>query len=669
MTRDDQDPYRTLAAPLSEAEIEEALAHREPEPVGAVPEPVGIERPAPAWRDVVSPAAYNFIVTWETGGRSYYEQIIKGRPIWPGFSSGITIGCGYDLGYHTAAEFSADWSGRLTAAARVRLAGAIGFKTVEPGRAARIARAKELVRLLSDVVVPWEIAIQQFDDRKMPALVTQLERALPNLDSLHPHCYGALLSLVFNRGTPFRNPAPRYIEMMEIHRLMSAGTPRALAAIPEQLRSMERLWGPASSLAKRRRGEADLFVLGLRERALLAVAQLPTLEAVEVPATEVHDSADVAQSDAPDPDPLVEEAALAAAGIAAEATGLTAAHVTWNPRDDEQPDYRHLNTQLAGTVFTLTPADLDLLIACNAFRLVGDQGVERPLVIFALRGAKLITGPAQLRQTGVTVQDQRPDHRDFRCVIGVYDRAGQTLSAFKASTVPNAHFVALCHSKADSGAALDQLTGNILPTGCYTYTVGTHKRGKPGEIRGALRLSKTADGADLVVVLRSLQDVTYDRMDRWHKCTPADNIHPGQLNSGFSSAGCLTLPGFFRNGQHAGRWSEFRGVLGLIGGDDGRQFSCVLLTGLDAAIAAKLRQEGRTIADAQVREHLVRLRHGSAGPAVATLQAALGLNPDAAQLFGPVTREALTRRQQRVLGWADGIYSPDMERQLQLGAL
>lgn len=83
MTRDDQDPYGTLAAPLSDAEIEEALAHREPEPIGTLPAPSVLERPSPDWRDVVSPAAYEFIVTWETGGRPYYERIIKGRPIWP----------------------------------------------------------------------------------------------------------------------------------------------------------------------------------------------------------------------------------------------------------------------------------------------------------------------------------------------------------------------------------------------------------------------------------------------------------------------------------------------------------------------------------------------------------------------------------------------------------
>jgi hypothetical protein len=258
--------YDRLLKPESPSQIEEALAYREafenpePEEPGFAP-----ERPLPPWQDVVSPAAYSFIVKWETGGRPYYEQVIKGRPIWPQYSSGITIGCGYDLGYHTVAEVSGDWSGRIAASSLNRLMAAVGFKTVDPGRQSKVIRAKELVQLLSDITIPWEVAVVQFDDSKMPTLIGQLERALPNLEKLHPHCYGALLSLVFNRGAPFRNPGPRYVEMVEIAKMMKTGTPEAFAKIPDQLRSMARIWGADSGLGQRRKGEADLFALGLRE--------------------------------------------------------------------------------------------------------------------------------------------------------------------------------------------------------------------------------------------------------------------------------------------------------------------------------------------------------------------------------------------------------------------
>ena len=251
---------------VTDTDIAEALGYREEAgpteevPLGPVP-----ERPLPEWSDVVSPAAYEFIRTWETGGKAYYEGVIKGRPIWPGYSSGITIGCGYDLGYHERAEFTADWSSRIPAEAMRRLDGAIGFRTVDPGRDAKVAQAKDLVRSLSDIQISWDVAVAQFDDSKMPALVGQLERALPNLDRLHPHSYGALLSLVFNRGASFRSSSPRFAEMVEIRKLMEQGTPSAFALIPAQLRAMERIWGVGSSLAKRRRGEAQLFEQGLQE--------------------------------------------------------------------------------------------------------------------------------------------------------------------------------------------------------------------------------------------------------------------------------------------------------------------------------------------------------------------------------------------------------------------
>lgn len=659
--------YENLIEGVTDAEIAETLGYRE-EPAAFEETTAGLapERPIPDWPDVVSVAAYEFILKWETGGKAYFEGVIKGKPVWPGYSSGITIGCGYDLGYHQQPEVAADWSSRLPAAAMQRLNGVTGFRTVDPGRSEKVARAKELVKLLSDIVISWQIAVSQFDESKMPALVTTLERALPNLDRLHPHCYGALLSLVFNRGTPFRNASPRFAEMVEIGKLMEQGVLAAFAKIPAQLRSMERIWGADSGLAKRRHGEAQLFELGLREMEVVSGISAPRPEAAESPGAEQHESIEAEPTD----DPVLglpgEEAELIPGRFFPEAAGLNPNHVAWNSKDDEQPDYRHLDTRHAGKVFEALPEDLDLLIRCNFFQAPQNQ----PLVIFALRGAKLVGSQVQLDRDSVMMQDQRPDHRTFRCVIGVYDRARRKLSAFQASTVPNAKFVHLCYSQSQAGSSLGSLTGNILPTGCYTYTVGTHKAGQPGEIRGALRLSKTSTGADRVMVLRSIEDVTYDRLDVWHDCIPADNIHPGQLNTGFSSAGCLTLPGSFRNGQHTGAWAQFRAALGLTGqNENGRQFRCVLLTGLDAAVSAALREEGALADDDRVRENMVRLRHGSQGEPVRKLQDALGLEPDQSQLVGPVTRAALIQRQQQHLGWADGILSPAVDRELGLGVL
>ena len=644
-----------LLSRVTDATIEEARGFRE-DPVGALPESALESSQLPDdWRSTISSAAYDFIVRWETGGKAYYERVIKGRPIWPGFASGITIGCGFDLGYHKLTEYTAEWKSRLGGADFERLAGTLGFRTVAPDRDEKVRRAKALVQSLSDIAVPWNVAIEQFDNAKLPSLIKQLYTALDHLDLIHPHCRGALLSLVFNRGPAFTAAGDRYVEMRAVGTAMQSGSPTSLAQVPALLRAMKRIWGESSGLAERREGEAKLFEAGLAEMHLVeSFAGVPGGAVESAPLAnklvEMHAVEDVEQSDQADVEESGDFETLESAEL--EAAGLSPASVRWNSKDDEEPDYRHLDTSLTGSTFEFSPTDLNLLIAANEFAI-------RPgKIIFALRGAALMGNRSQLDVPAIVVTDQRPDHRNFRCIIGVCDRTNGTLSAFPASTVPNAFYVHKCFAQAQAGVPIGNLTGNILPTGCYTYALGTHKKGQKGEIPGVLRLSLTADGASPVVVLRSLSDVVYDRFDRWLIATPADNIHPAILSNGFSSAGCLTIPGSFVAGQHQGLWAEFRRAAGMDTAANGTQFSTVLVTGLEAAAAARVRRDGREA------ESLSRLRHGSKGARVAALQAALRLDPDASQLMGPVTRLALAEKQTMVLGWADGIYSPAMDQLL-----
>ncbi|MXP66019.1 hypothetical protein E0493_21990 [Roseomonas sp. M0104] len=632
---------RELLGDVTDKAVAEAMGYREDAALDGGPAEEGAA-PPPDWYDVISQTAYDFIVRWETGGRSYYEKVIRNRPVWPGYSSGVTIGCGYDLGYHEASAVRSDWEGRIGRAALERLEPTIGFRTVEPDRPAKVERAKALVASLSDVTVPWDVAIAQFDAGKLPKLVADLYRGLENLDRLHPHSRGALLSLVFNRGRSFAAQGPRYAEMRAIAEAMREGTPAAFGRIPRLLLDMRRIWGPTSSISERREGEAKLFEAGLSEMRLFGgLVAGATPEAAGGPLAEDHSDAGEPQSDVAEDEGTEEAAGLEPAGPAARAA--------WNPVDDEQPDYRHLDTRLAGGTAEITPEDIEALVAANSF------APKEGRIVFALRGARLAGGDAREDVPSFTITDQRPDHRDFRCVIGVYDPASRRLHAYQASTVPEAMYVEKCRRDFAAGVPVGSLTGNVLPTGCYTVTVGTHKAGQPGEIPAVLRLSDTPTGASRVVVLRSLDDATYDRRDRFVEAVPADNVHPGQRRSGFSSAGCLTLPGQFRHGQHSGSWAAFRKAAGFDESMLGKQFSLVLLTGLDAVMAAELRRTGGD------RSALRRLRHGSRGEAVSRLQEALGLAPDASRLMGPVTRAALARAQSARLGWADAIHSPEMD--------
>jgi hypothetical protein len=485
-----------LLGSVTDDMIAEAAAFRE-EPVPAAEARPALESttlPSDP-KSTISPAGYQFIVRWETGGQAYYEKIIKGRPEWPGYSSGITIGCGWDLGYHSLPEFQTQWSTRLSPTDFQRLAPTVGFRTVEPNRAAKVTQAQALVRSLSDISIPWAVAIEQFNNVKYPDLIQQLYRALDNLDRIHPHCRAALLSLTFNRGPAFSSTAPRFSEMREIGLVMQSGQPEDFARIPALIRSMKRIWGPSSSLSQRREGEAVLFESGMKEAQLTAQVAAhattpPALESAASPAAALADL-DLPQTDDADP----AEVASILADEVLEAAGLTVASVKWNDKDDEQPDYRHLDTSLAGSTFDLHPEDLDLLIKANEFSPLDGK------LVFALRGASLGGVAKRENSAFITITDQRPDHRVPRCVIGVYDRAAKTLSAYQASTVPNAAYVFRCYQMAKAGTPIAGLTGNILPTGCYTYTVGPHHPGTSREIPTVLRLSQTVSGASAVVVL------------------------------------------------------------------------------------------------------------------------------------------------------------------------
>jgi hypothetical protein len=213
----------------------------------------------------LSPAARELILRHESGGRLYYENKLRNRPHWPGFASGITIGFGWDLGCHTRADLERAWRPILGPAVTDRLAAALGLRAVEPDRQAKVARLEMLLRSFADIRIPWESAEKVFDSEMLPAEIARTARVLPNTDELPDDCFGALVSLVLNRGAGgFDSSAPRYSEMRAIKRHMAE---RAFALVPGEIRQMKRLWPESPGLQARREEEAALFERGV---ALLA---------------------------------------------------------------------------------------------------------------------------------------------------------------------------------------------------------------------------------------------------------------------------------------------------------------------------------------------------------------------------------------------------------------
>jgi hypothetical protein len=200
----------------------------------------------------ISQKAIDLIIREEVSSEAVYRKKYT-RPEWPGVQSGVTIGIGYDVGYSTPARLRADWNGRIPAVTIDALSRACG---VTGGSAQSLTQ-----QLRSQVFVPWEAAISNFEDVVLPRWIKTVTDKLPNCDKLPADCLGALVSLAYNRGPSFGNAGDRYKEMRAIKALMAS---KDFAGIPAQFRSMKRLWPTVPGLQKRREREAQLFEQGLR---------------------------------------------------------------------------------------------------------------------------------------------------------------------------------------------------------------------------------------------------------------------------------------------------------------------------------------------------------------------------------------------------------------------
>ncbi|EJF4143906.1 pesticin C-terminus-like muramidase [Salmonella enterica] len=185
------------------------------------------------------------------------EEGYKEHPYVPENSSasGVTLGYGYDLGQQTVGSMRATISDFYTEQQLSRLESVVGLS----GQAARNS--------LSGII---DITINKDDATilamKMKSTYAQtVVNTYPEVLNTHPHCQGALLSLVINRGTSFTIPSPEArIEMKNIQIDFSQGE---LNDIPTQIRAMKRLWEGRglNGLIKRREGEAKLFEEGLAQ--------------------------------------------------------------------------------------------------------------------------------------------------------------------------------------------------------------------------------------------------------------------------------------------------------------------------------------------------------------------------------------------------------------------
>jgi hypothetical protein len=194
-----------------------------------------------------SPKTLELLLEFEVGGgKEYYEKYLS-HFTWPKGASGPTIGIGIDTAYYSPKELRNIF--KFLPENQIELIEKASGKTGTLGKEYTTQLRK------ADIVVPWYHAIEIFDELTWPKFANAAERAFPELDELHEDAYGAIVSLVFNRGTSMRGDSRR--EMRAIRSLVFEKNYHQIA---KQIRLMKRLWEgqELDGLLKRRDAEAAL---------------------------------------------------------------------------------------------------------------------------------------------------------------------------------------------------------------------------------------------------------------------------------------------------------------------------------------------------------------------------------------------------------------------------
>jgi hypothetical protein len=238
--------------------------------------PAPIATPAPVQEPElpISQKALDLIIKHEVGGgEPYYNKALK-KPCYPGGASGVTIGVGYDLGYNSEEQFTADWGKVLTGDIFAKLAKCLGAKSTA---------AKSLISSVNDIEIPWESALKVFKESTLPRFVNETLKAFPGANELHPDAFGALVSLVFNRGAAVTGKNRE--EMKNIRGLIAG---KNYAAIAKEITNMKRIWvGKGLDGLLRRRDEEAALIKGATKAPIVTAnttvatptqAQLPLAE-------------------------------------------------------------------------------------------------------------------------------------------------------------------------------------------------------------------------------------------------------------------------------------------------------------------------------------------------------------------------------------------------------
>lgn len=204
----------------------------------------------------LSPNAYQLILDYEVGGgKNYYEKYLA-KPTIPGGASGVTVGIGYDLGYNTASTIKSDWTAAgLNENIVNKLASCAGIKSA----------ASSTLNRVSGVIIPWSAAEYVFNEKTLNTFISQTNNVFKQAsEKLSEDAFGALVSLVFNRGASTQGA--RRINMLNIQAACkNLDGQKLVDKIYSEIISMIPIWEGQSIYAgmkRRRTAEANLVKSG-----------------------------------------------------------------------------------------------------------------------------------------------------------------------------------------------------------------------------------------------------------------------------------------------------------------------------------------------------------------------------------------------------------------------
>ncbi len=187
--------------------------------------PVPSPRPAGAQGELVSRGAFELLIAAEVGSPARYTARYT-RPVWPAGDSGPTIGVGSDLGMMTHDVVDAMWPMHPQ---RVELYAGAGMHG---------SRGKEATARLQHVVTPWPLAEAQFRQLGLVKYYRIARRTFPGFDALPMDAQGALIDLVYQRGSGMVGDRRE-----EMRTLRDQCVPRGdLPCMTRAIRAMPRHW-------------------------------------------------------------------------------------------------------------------------------------------------------------------------------------------------------------------------------------------------------------------------------------------------------------------------------------------------------------------------------------------------------------------------------------------